>query len=182
MKRLLWRVSPIAWAIFMGGCAQEMRDQPYVEPLERSDVFSDGMGSRPKVEGTVSREEGRYSSEVMTGRRDGVLVERIPLGLDRSSLDRGRERYEIYCVPCHGTYGQGDGLVIERGFPKPPAFGQQRLREASDGYLFDVISNGYGVMFSYGSRIDPVDRWAIVAYLRVLQRAETLAAEKEETR
>lgn len=172
----------LALVALLGGCAKEMREQPYVEPLERSNVFSDGMGSRPEVQGTVSREQGQYPLVVLNGRENGVLVERIPIEIDGAALERGQERYEIYCVPCHGTYGQGDGLVTERGYPAPPDFGQLRLRTASDGHLFDVISNGFGIMYSYGNRIDPMDRWAIVAYVRALQRAEQLASGEQEGR
>lgn len=165
----------IAFALLGAGCTGDMRDQSYVEPLERSAFFKDGMGSRPKIAGTVSREEGRYETVQLSGRENGVLAERIPFQVTSELMRRGQAQYLVFCLPCHGTLGRGDGLVTQRGFPRPPSLGEQRLREAPDGHLFEVITKGYGVMYSYDGRIDPIDRWAIVAYLRALQLAETMA-------
>lgn len=180
MKAMLHAATYLWVGLFMMACAQEMRDQPYLEPMERSSFFEDGMGSRPAVPGTVSREEGRYFVETLTGKRGDAFLEETPLAVDRSRLQRGRERYAIYCVPCHGDLGKGDGAVVARGFPAPPSLLLPRLREARDGYLYHVITNGYGIMYPYGNRIEVEDRWAIVSYLRVLQRAGSIAEERRD--
>lgn len=108
----------------------------------------------------------------MTGLQDGKPVERIPMHVDLATIERGRDRFGIYCAVCHGEDGYGGGIVPRRGFPPPPSYHQDRLRNAPDGYLYSVITRGYGVMLPYSDRLDPADRWAVVAYIRALQRSQ----------
>lgn len=141
-------------------CRQEMGDMPRYEPLEASEVFPDGMSARTPPPGTVARDADL--SEV---------PQRIPYPVTMALLERGRERYEIFCAPCHSRSGNGDGMIVERGFPEPPSYFEEALRLASDRHFYDVITEGYGVMYSYAARVQPRDRWAIVAYIRALQYA-----------
>ena len=143
--------------LLLAGCRREMTDQPKLKPLGASSFFADGAASRPLPAHTVARED---------------LPAATPEPLSRAVLERGRERYEIYCAPCHGRVGDGHGMIVQRGFPTPPTFHQARLREAPDQHYYDVISNGFGVMYPYAGRVLPADRWAITAYLRVLQRSQ----------
>lgn len=146
--------------VIAAGCEREdMHNQPRFEPLEASDFFADGQSARPRIAGTVARGEAR------------VLAARPP-GLTRPLLERGRQRYDIFCAVCHGATGDGGGMVVRRGFTRPPSFHIQRLREAPDQHFVDVISNGYGAMYSYADRISIDDRWAITTYVRALQLSQ----------
>ena len=155
------------------GCFQDMQNQPRYEPLEKSDFFSNEMSSRPLVAGTVARGELREDIAFETGKdENGQFIAEVPLELDRALLERGQSRYNIYCTPCHDRTGSGDGMVVQRGFKRPPSYHIDRLREAPSGHFFDVMTKGFGTMPSYSVQIDPRDRWAIVAYIRVLQRSQ----------
>lgn len=157
-------------ATFPVSCRQGMYDQPRAEAFSESDFFEDGASMRPLPEGTVPR--GGDTSELWRKGIDGeFLATRLPVELDRDLLERGRARFEIYCAVCHGYTGKGDGTIVQRGFPPPPSFHEPRLREAPIGHFVNVISEGYGVMYSYAARVPPADRWAIAAYLRALQRS-----------
>jgi mono/diheme cytochrome c family protein len=149
-----------------------MHDQPKYEPLEPSAFFDDGRASRPLVEGTVAR--GRLASDapLETGRDRGGLVRTNPLPVTEALLHRGRERYDVYCSVCHDRVGTGGGMIVRRGFRRPPSLHLDRLRAAEDGYLFDVVTQGFGVMPSYAQPIAAADRWAIVAYVRALQLSQ----------
>jgi mono/diheme cytochrome c family protein len=177
MKRLAC-VALAAW--LLPGCErakQDMYDQPRYKTYAPSPLFEDGAAARPPVAGTEPRARGGFADS--SGGREGAdLVRRdataeeaqaIPYPVDLALLKRGQDRYTIYCVPCHGPAGDGDGLVVRRGFPPPPTYHQDRLRNAPDRHLYDVIRNGYGVMVPYGDRVEPADRWAIVAFIRALQ-------------
>jgi cytochrome c553 len=146
-----------------------MFDQPKARPLRASQFFEDGGASRPVVEHTVARGHRHEDEHFSTGRIHGVLVETFPFAITRDVLERGRERFDIYCAPCHGTTGKGDGVIVQRGFPPPASLHDDRLRQASAGYHFEVISNGFGTMYPFASRIEAGDRWAIIAYIRALQ-------------
>ncbi|MCS7157936.1 MAG: cytochrome c [Blastocatellia bacterium] len=161
-------------ALALGGsaCRQDMHDQPRYEPLEGSTFFADSRASRPLVEGTVPRGFARMDEHLYTGKVRGQLAETFPFPITRSILERGRERYDIFCAPCHGRDGYGEGMIVQRGFRQPSSFHTDRLRQAPVGYFFDVITNGFGTMYSYASRIPPEDRWAIVAYIRALQLSQ----------
>jgi hypothetical protein len=146
-----------------------MFNQARTKPLGPSDFFQDAAASRPLPQFTVARGHLDEDPVFYTGMVGTNLVETLPVPVTRALLERGQERYNIYCSVCHGRTGQGDGMIVQRGFPVPPSYHLERLRTAPIGHFFDVITRGYGVMFSYASRVEPADRWAIAAYLRVLQ-------------
>jgi len=158
--------------LLMTGCS-DMKDQPHHEPLEKSSFFADGRSSRPLVEGTVARGFLREDDRIYRGlEANGTFVERIPVDVDASLLERGQNRFNIYCTPCHGRRGDGSGMVVQRGYKQPPSYHIDRLRGVADGYIYDVITNGFGKMSSYAAQVRPMDRWAIVAYVRALQLSE----------
>jgi len=144
--------------LLLSGCDQDMADQPRYDPLEASREFDDGASARLPVEGTVPREADPAPTD------DGVTG-----SVTMATLERGRERFDIFCAPCHGRTGDGNGMVVQRGFPVPPTYHQDRLRRAPDSHFYDVITHGYGAMYSYAARVRPDDRRAIVAYIRALQ-------------
>jgi hypothetical protein len=154
------------------GCHTDMRDQPRYEALEASKFFADGQSARPAVPGAVARGQLNEDEAFFTGRADGRLIAELPLELNRELLERGRERFNIYCSPCHGATGAGDGMIVQRGFRRPPSYHQDRLRNAPAGHFFDVMTYGFGAMPRYAVQIEPRDRWAIVAYIRVLQLSQ----------
>jgi len=158
------------------GCElrQAMYNQEKYEPLEASAFFADGQSVRPPVEGTVARGQLHLDSHLYTGKIDGQLATSLPFPLTRERLERGRERFDIFCSPCHDRTGAGNGMIVQRGFKRPPSFHQQRLREAPLGHFYDVITNGFGAMYSYASRIPVEDRWAIAAYVRTLQLSQNV--------
>ena len=156
------------------GCRLEMHDQPKREALQSSHFFENGAASRPLLPGTVARGEVRTNQEFYAGLQGTNLIQNIPVLLTRELVERGRERFDIYCSVCHGATGEGNGMVVQRGFPQPPSFHIDRLREAPVGHFYRVISDGYGVMFPYASRVAPSDRWAIVAYIRALQLSTSM--------
>lgn len=155
----------------LGGCRNEMFDMEYGEPLEQSNFFPDKRMSRTLVPGTVARGHLREDSLYYFGREAGADATVFPMEIDEAALRRGKERYNVFCSPCHGRTGRGDGMIVQRGMKQPPSFHDQRLKDAPPGYFFNVITNGFGVMYPYGSRVDEVDRWKIIAYVRALQRS-----------
>jgi len=154
------------------GCRQDMQNQPKYKPLRESAFFADHRTSRPAIEGVVPRGPMRTPDAFYTGRADGQLVKTMPVTLDAALVARGQQRFNIYCSPCHGRTGQGNGMIVQRGFKQPPSFHIDRLREQVDGYFFDVMTNGFGQMPTYAQQIAERDRWAIVAYVRALQLSE----------
>ena len=128
--------------------------------------------ARQPVPGTVARGELRINQAMYAGKVNGAPVDSFPFPITRKDLERGRERYNIYCTPCHDYTGSGHGMIVERGFPPPPSYHIDRLREAPVGHFFDVMTNGYGTMYSYASRISVKDRWRIAAYIRALQLSQ----------
>src|SRR5215813_3730874 len=156
------------------GCRQEMYDQPKYKPLGSNDFFPDARNERPLPDGTVARGFLRADSRFYRGiAPDGKsLITEFPIPLTPALLSRGRERYGIYCTPCHDRTGGGAGIVVKRGYRPPPSFHLDRLRDAPVGHYFDVISNGFGAMPDYAAQIDVPDRWAIVAYIRALQLSQ----------
>ena len=158
--------------LLAGGCA-DMKDQPRVEPYEASEFFDDGRGSRPLPDGTVPRGFLREDDRFYRGlESDGTFVRTMPVAIDQALLERGRERYDIFCSPCHSMIGDGQGMIVQRGYKQAPAYHDPRLRSIEDGYIYDVITNGFGQMAGYASQIKPADRWAIVAYIRALQLSQ----------
>lgn len=155
------------------GCRLDMHDQPRYKPLQGSAFFVDGRSARPYVEGTVARGQLNSDAVFYTGKEGDKFVDALPFPLTRSVLDRGQERFNIYCSPCHGQGGEGNGMIVQRGFSHPPAYTSDRVRSQPLGHYFDVITNGFGAMHSYASRVEPRDRWAVAAYIRVLQTSRT---------
>jgi mono/diheme cytochrome c family protein len=159
------------------GCRQDMHDQPRYEPLGQSTFFADGRSSRMPVEGTVARGQLRDDPLLYTGKVNGANATMFPFPVDERVMARGRERYDIYCSPCHARTGRGDGLVVQRGYREPPTLHSDRLRSEPVGHFFDVITSGFGAMPDYAAQIRPEDRWAIVAYIRALQLSGHAALE-----
>lgn len=170
MRTSLGRVALLA--VLAAGCRQDMHDQPKYEPLEASTFFPDGQASRPIVEGTVARGQLREDEHLYTGKVGGQPAETFPFAITRPIVDRGQERYDIYCAPCHDRVGNGLGMIVRRGYRQPPSLHIDRLRQAPPGHLYDVIANGFGAMPDYRVQIRPEDRWAIVAYIRALQLSQ----------
>jgi cytochrome c553 len=146
-----------------------MFDQPKANPLRESDIFPDGAASQLIPPHTVARGHLDEDEAYFTGKIGTNLVAEFPAPVTRAVIERGRERFEIYCTPCHGRTGEGHGMIVQRGFPVPPSYHIDRLRAAPVGHFFDVMTRGYGVMYSQASRVEPADRWAIAAYIRALQ-------------
>jgi mono/diheme cytochrome c family protein len=157
-----------------GGCRQDMHDQNKLEPGEASPFFGDGRGARHPVEGTVARGRLRDDRHLHEGKTSPLgapdeLADTFPMPVTRELVQRGQERYNIFCAPCHARTGDGDGMVVRRGFQKPQTFHREELRTAKVGHVFEVVSKGLGVMPGYAAQINAPDRWAIVAYVRALQ-------------
>ncbi|MEQ8820303.1 MAG: cytochrome c [Sumerlaeia bacterium] len=205
MRSLRWNLVLLALATAVCAC-NNMTDQERVEAYEPSPVFANRQSARPAIPGTVARGQLNIDVAFYTGFRPGVspgmrtaaqrvdpegdnpagplatydrslYVDHIPTTVTLGLVLRGQERYNIFCAPCHGPAGHGDGMIVQRGFSPPASFHIERLREDPDGRLFDVITNGYGNMYSYASRVPPADRWAIVAYVRALQTSQSVSAE-----
>ena len=162
----------IAGAMLLAGCRMDMHIQPKYLPYEESAFFADGRSERQPVEDTVARGELRLDELYYSGRENGVVVDKFPFPITKADLERGRERFNVYCTPCHDYTGSGNGMIVQRGFPQPPSYHIQRLREAAAGHFFEVMTNGFGEMYSYAARIEPADRWRIAAYIRVLQASQ----------
>ncbi len=182
----------LVFALSGFGCRQDMHDQPRYKPYAKTAFFGDDRSARPLPADTVARGHLKDDDLLYTGKetKDAKdFADLFPFPIDRPALERGRERFEIYCAPCHGRVGRGDGMVAQRGFKtKPASFHIDRLRQKPAGYFFDVVSNGFGAMQDYSAQIPVEDRWRIVAYVRALQRsqnatiADVPAAEREHLR
>lgn len=159
--------------LFALGCQQQMANQPRYDPLEASDFFADGRSARPLVEGTVARGHLRLDEHFYTGKINGQLATTFPFPVTPAVLDRGQERFNIYCTPCHDRLGTGLGMVVRRGYRQPPSYHIERLRSAPAGHFFDVMTRGFGAMPDYAAQIPPRDRWAIAAYIRALQLSQS---------
>lgn len=173
-----WFLVFLAILITGAGCRRDMFDQPSSRPLEKSAFFQDNlMASRPVVPHTVAQGQLNADQPFYTGKIGTNLLPALPVPLTGELLARGRERFDIYCAPCHGRTGYGNGMIVQRGFPQPPSFHIDRLREAPIGHIFNVVTEGYGVMYSYAQRVQPADRWAIAAYIRALQLSQNARPE-----
>lgn len=159
--------------LLLTGCDMNLRNQPKHEPFEASTFFADGRSARPLLPHTIARGHLRVDREFYTGQTEtGDFVADWPQPLTPELLARGQERYDIFCTPCHGAVGNGQGIIVQRGMPQPPSFHEARLREAENGYFYAIMTNGFGKMSSYAARIPPEDRWAIVAYIRALELSQ----------
>ena len=159
-------------AVWGAGCRVDMHEQPKLKPSDASTFFADGRADRPVIPDTVAQGHMRANELLYTGRINGVAVDEFPFPVTTEVLKRGRERYNIYCTPCHDYTGSGRGMIVQRGFPPPPSYHLERLRQAPAGHFFEVMTAGFGAMYSYAGRIPARDRWAIVAYIRALQLSQ----------
>ncbi len=172
-----WLLAALCLALG-SGCRKDMYDQPKYEPYEPSTFFGDGTSSRPTVPGTVARGELRADVAYYQGKTaEGKDVDVFPMAVDRDLIELGRERYLIYCSPCHGRLGDGRGMVVRRGFSPPPTFHTEYLKKIPVGHFYDVITHGYGAMYSYAARVPVRHRWAIAAYIRALQYSQDASPE-----
>ena len=158
------------------GCRQDMHNTPVGQPLRQSMFFKDASSARPLVEGTVARGTLQDDQAFYTGKNSGVDSDALPFALTAEVLDRGENRFNIYCTPCHGLSGQGDGMIVRRGYRQPPSFHVVRLQQSPIGHFYDVMTNGFGAMPDYRAQISPRDRWAIAAYVRALQLSQHASA------
>jgi hypothetical protein len=177
MRISAFRLMGTVLCFFAVGCAdrlrQDMATQPKNRPLSPSAFFADGRSERPLVENTVAR--GAIDNDVYGVSKDFVGFPPA-VRVDEKLLQRGEDRYKIFCTPCHGLQGNGEGMIAMRGMRRPPSYHSDRLRQAPNGYFYDVITNGFGAMYSYSERIPPLDRWAIIAYVRALQLSRNIRA------
>jgi cytochrome c553 len=174
-SRLLYYLSPLASClvpVLLMACQQKMAEQPRYKPLAKSEFFGDDRSSRPAVEGAVARGRLETDGYFYTGKRGGKEVETFPFPVTREVLARGRERFDIFCAPCHDRIGNGQGMIVRRGYRAPPSYHIDRLRQAPAGHFFDVMTHGFGAMPDYAQQIAPEDRWAIAAYIRALQLSQ----------
>ena len=170
MLRTLASLVVVAGAVALTGCRQDMHQAARYDPLEQSPFFADQRSARPQIEGTVSRGNLRDDKLFYTAKQpDGQLVDTVPVKVDKALLLRGQDRFDVYCSPCHGRTGDGNGMVVQRGFKQPTSYHTDRLRAQPVGYFYDVIANGFGAMQDYSAQVAPRDRWAIAAYVRALQ-------------
>ena len=159
----------LALAVGVAACRQDMHDAPRYEAYEASESFPDGRASRIPPAGTVARGWLREDEALYTGKMNGQLVDAIPFAVSHADLKRGQERFNIFCTPCHGRLGDGQGMVVQRGLRQAASYHQDRLRQERIGYFFDVITNGFGAMQGYAEQVPVRDRWLIAAYVRTLQ-------------
>ena len=172
-RTLAFSLLPFALALVLTtGCRQKMASQPRYDPLEGSDFFADGMAARPRIAGTVARGELVTNQFLATGKINGQIADGYPIALTEAVMDRGQERYDIFCSECHGRLGDGNGMIVARGYRRPPSFHTDTLRKQPTGHFFDVMTNGFGAMPPYKTMIPAQDRWAIVAYIRALQLSQ----------
>ena len=165
-------VTALVLSLISTGCRKGMVNQQHLKPLAEEQFFKDGSGSRPIPPHTVARGHLNEDEHFFNGKIDDRLVTTFPAPVTREMIAHGRESFDVYCAVCHGRTGDGDGMIVQRGFPPPPSLHDERLRNAPVGHFFDVITNGYGVMYPYASRVTPDERWEIIAYIRALQLSQ----------
>ena len=173
-RRTNLTLGALVWSLaVLSACRQDMHDQPKYVPLRPSDFFADGRSARPITEGTVARGHLNDDTLFYTGKgADGKPSNEFPMPVTKALILRGEQRYNVYCTPCHDRTGNGNGMIVRRGYRRPPTYHSDRLRQQPNGYLYDVITNGFGAMPDYAAQIQPEDRWAIVAYIRALQLSQ----------
>jgi len=159
-------------AASLTACRQDMHDAPRYNPLRPSVFFANGSSARPLLTNTVPRGQLKEDRHLYEGIVDGKPAETFPFAITDAVLRRGQDRYTVFCTPCHGRTGEGNGMIVERGFRKPPSYHEDRLRNAPVGYFFDVMTHGFGAMQDYASQLPVADRWAIAAYIRALQYSQ----------
>ncbi len=159
-------------SLTLAGCREDMQNQPYYRPLRESDFYADKRSERPLVAGTVARDHLNADVYFYTGKIGSNDGDYLPFPANAEVLARGQQRFNIYCSPCHGEAGDGNGMVVQRGYKHPPSYHIDRLRKAPLGYFFDVMTNGFGAMADYAEQVPAHDRWAIAAYIRALQLSQ----------
>ena len=172
MRRKLIGSWALLGCVALAGCRQDMHDAPRYEPLEASTFFSDGRASRTLIANTVPRGQLRQDRHLYEGIVDGKPAKTLPMPVTAPVIARGQERFNVFCSPCHGRTGEGDGMIVQRGFRKPPSYHEDRLRNAPVGYFFDVMTHGFGAMQDYSAQLPVADRWAIAAFIRALQLSQ----------
>jgi mono/diheme cytochrome c family protein len=164
------------WLALFSACQKDMYDQPRYDPLEPSEIFADGKSARHPPKGTLARDDARADRAYWSGVDPaGGFVTEPPTGAGRDQIERGKERFGVHCTPCHGITGDGNGMIVQRGFKRAASFHTDRLRSQPVGYFVDVMTNGFGVMPSYSDRLVPADRWAIAVYIQVLQLSQNVS-------
>ena len=156
----------------VSACRNDMHNQPRYKPFAATDFFGDGRSERPTLEDTVARGQLHIDDARYTGKQNGKDITFFPIQITQADIQRGHERFNIYCSPCHGLAGNGHGMIVSRGLRQPPNYSDPRLMTAPVGHFFDVMTNGYGAMYSYASRVAVDDRWRIAAYIRALQLSQ----------
>ena len=176
-RRFFGLAAGASMLLFAAGCRRDMHNQPKFRPLRATELFADGSSARPLIAGTVARGTLQEDEAFFTGKTGAgpmtATVKELPFQITEKDLDRGQERFNIFCAPCHDQAGTGRGMVVQRGYRQPPYLHDPRLVAADPGYMFDVVSNGFGAMPDYRTQIDTRDRWRIVAYVRALQLSRT---------
>jgi mono/diheme cytochrome c family protein len=169
-------VATMTAVLVLAGCRQDMHNQPKFVPQRGTTFFADGRSARPQVENTVGRDQLHENAYFYTGLQGGKEGDGLPIALTETTLERGQERYNVYCAPCHSRVGNGNGMIVQRGYKPAGNFHTDRLRNAPLGHFFSVITNGYGAMPDYAAQLTPEDRWAVAAYVRALQLSQNATA------
>jgi cytochrome c553 len=169
-RKRVW--AAVAAAVCTAACRQDMHNQPRYKPFAATSFFGDGRSERPTIEDTVARGQLHLDQARYTGKENGKDIAYFPIQITRADIARGQERFNIFCSPCHGRLGDGHGMIVARGLRQPPSYYDPRLVNAPVGHFFDVMTNGYGAMYSYASRVPVDDRWRIASYIRALQLSQ----------
>jgi len=172
-SKLLLAGAFLSLAALLAGCRLDMHDQPKFKPLRENNFYTDRRSSRPLIGGTVARGQLDADSYLYTGKINGKEGDTMPFPVTPAVLARGRERFNIYCAPCHSQLGDGNGMIVQRGFKRPPSYHIDRLRKAPIGHFYNVMTNGYGAMADYSAQVPVTDRWTIAAYIRALQLSQS---------
>jgi len=172
LRRSRLVVALVALPLALAACRQDMHDAPSYDPLQEAPFFANGAASRTLVANTVARGQLREDEHFYTGKVNGEVATEFPMPITPEIMARGQERFNVFCSPCHGRTGMGNGMIVQRGFRQPPSYHEERLRNAPVGYFFDVMTNGFGAMQDYAAQVPPSDRWAIAAYIRALQLSQ----------
>ncbi len=180
MKREFFGAKTVATMLLCAGalltlasCREDMHNQPKFIPLRENTFYADGRSARPQVEGTIARGQLQDDPLLYTGKLNGQEADQLPFTITERDMERGRERFNIFCSPCHSQIGDGNGMIVQRGFKKPPSYYEPRLLKAPVGHFFNVMTNGWGAMADYSAQIPVADRWRIAAYVRALQLSQT---------
>jgi mono/diheme cytochrome c family protein len=173
VRRAVMVLLSAAGLLLLGSCRMDMQIQPKFVPLRENDFYADQRSARPVVEGTIARGQLEDDSLLYTGKVNGQEADQFPFAITEKDLTRGRERYNIYCSPCHSQLGDGNGMIVQRGFKKPPSYSDPRLLKAPVGHFYNVMTSGWGAMGDYSAQVPVADRWRIAAYIRALQLAQT---------